>query len=191
MGAKAGGDRPKPLSGDALLWKRVQESAVPLKRRAPVATPVFPPAAPPGNARAPRAAPRPAPPSARPAAELRPGTAPGFDKSTHDKLKRGHLPIQGKLDLHGMDRARAHGALGRFLARAAEQGRRCVLVVTGKGGAKGLGDRPGERGVLQSEVPRWLNEAPLRALILAFAPAQPRHGGAGALYVYLRRRRAP
>jgi len=186
MAAKQGSDRPKPLLGDALLWKRVQESAVPLKRRAPVPTPVFPPAAPPGNAKPPRAAARPAPRSAKPAPELRPGAAPGLDKSTHDKLKRGQLPIQGKLDLHGMDRARAHGALVRFVESAAAQGRRCVLVVTGKGGA-----RPGQPGVLQSEVPRWLNAPALRPSILAFTPAQPRHGGAGALYVYLKRRREP
>jgi DNA-nicking Smr family endonuclease len=176
--------------GDALLWKRVQESAVPLKRRAPVPAPVFPPKAP-ATARSPGVVPRPAGPPAKPPPELRLGQAPGLDKSTHDKLRRGQLPIQGKLDLHGMDRARAHGALIRFLENAAAQGRRCVLVVTGKGGQREANGRPGERGVLQSEVPRWLNEAALRPLILAFTPAQPRHGGAGALYVYLRRRRAP
>jgi DNA-nicking Smr family endonuclease len=189
MAAKQGSDRPKPLLGDALLWKRVQESAMPLKRRAPVPTPVGPPIPAPRRDEEPHPAaraPRPAGPPVKAAPELRTGHAPGLDRSTHDKLKRGHLPIQGKLDLHGMDRERAHRALGRYLESASTQGKRCVLVVTGKGGT-----RPGEPGVLKSEVPRWLNEAAMRPLILAFTPAQPRHGGAGALYVYLKRRREP
>ena len=183
-------DKPKkpgsPPGADALLWKRVTESITPLAKRR--AAPIVPGAAPPRPA-IPRASslPRPVGPppgTNKPAPELRADRAPGLDKSTHDKLRRGQLPVDGKLDLHGMDRVRAHRALGRFLESSAMQGRRCVLVVTGKGGAK-----PEEPGVLKSEVPRWLNETTLRPLILAFTPAQPRHGGAGALYVYLKRRR--
>lgn len=179
--------KPKPLLGDAMLWRRVAEQVTPLKRRGPVPTPVGPPVPPlrRDEERPPATrVPRPAGPPPRPAPELRTGHAPGLDGSTHDKLKRGQLPIDGKLDLHGMDRVRAHRALGRYLESAAAQGKRCVLVVTGKGGAK-----PGEPGVLKSEVPRWLNEAAMRPLILAFTTAQARHGGGGALYVYLKRRR--
>ncbi len=185
----AGGDKPKPLLGDAMLWRRVAEQVTPLKRRGPVPTPVGPPVQPAhrdcgaDSHPAPRI-PRPAGPPPRPAPDLRTGHAPGLDGATHDKLKRGQLPIEGKLDLHGMDRVRAHRALGRYLENAAAQDKRCVLVVTGKGGAK-----PGEPGVLKSEVPRWLNEAALRPMILAFTTAQARHGGGGALYVYLKRRR--
>jgi DNA-nicking Smr family endonuclease len=65
-----------------------------------------------------------------------------------------------------------------------------VLIITGQGlrgqGAGDSGDRP---GVLKAMTPRWLNEAPNRARVLAFTQAQPRHGGAGALYVLIRRRR--
>lgn len=184
-------DKPSPPgANDVLLWRRVQESAKPLIRRKPA--PVFPPPEPAGRdapaARASRATPRPVGPplSGTAPPPLSPGAAPGLDRSTHDKLRRGQLPIEGKLDLHGMDRERAHRALDQFLERAAAQGRRCMLVVTGKGGKK-----PGEPGVLRSEVPRWLNEPPHRARLLAFCPAQPRHGGAGALYLLLKRRREP
>jgi DNA-nicking Smr family endonuclease len=180
-------DRPEPPAdgGDALLWRRVIESVQPLRRRP---APVFAPAPPAPSAAgpAPRPArprgpvPRPVGPPPRPEAappELRAGVAPGVDRATQDRLKRGQLPIEGKLDLHGMDRARAHRALGRFLEGAAGQGKRCLLVVTGKS------------GVLREEVPRWLNQQPNRARLIAFAAAQPRHGGAGALYLLLKRRR--
>jgi DNA-nicking Smr family endonuclease len=171
---------PAHVGGDALLWRRVAETITPLARRKPA--PVFPPAAPPplpGETprRAHGPAPRPVGPPPLPAAELRAGTAPGVDRSTNDKLKHGQLPIEAKLDLHGMDRERAHRALDRFLEGAAGQGKRCVLVVTGKS------------GVLKSDVPRWLNEQPARSRLIAFAAAQPRHGGAGALYLLLKRRR--
>lgn len=183
----SGADKAKPLLGDAMLWRRVAEQVTPLKRRGRVPTPVGPPVPPARrdpDMRPAQRMPRPVEPPPRVAPDLRPGHAPGLDSSTHDKLKRGQLPIQGKLDLHGMDRVKAHRALGRYLENAAAQGKRLVLVVTGKGGTK-----PGEPGVLKSEVPRWLNEAALRPMILAFTPAQARHGGAGALYVYLKRRR--
>jgi len=190
-----GGSKKTPSpsgANDALLWRRVQESVKPLARRQ--ATPVFPPPEPPRRpepvppARNAGSKPRPvgppSPAAAKPPPALRPDAAPGLDRSTHDKLRRGQLPIDGKLDLHGMDRERAHRALDQFLERAAMQGRRCVLVVTGKGGKK-----PGEPGILRAEVPRWLNEPAHRARLIAFCPAQPRHGGGGALYLLLKRRR--
>lgn len=109
--------------------------------------------------------------------------SPGLDRRTAERLRRGALAIDGRLDLHGMTQEEAHRALDAFLARAAQAGKRCVLVITGKGG-RSLGD-----GVLRAAVPRWLNEAPNRGRLLAFAPAQPQHGGAGALYLLLKRRR--
>jgi DNA-nicking Smr family endonuclease len=79
--------------------------------------------------------------------------------------------------------------LGDFIARSARAGLRCVLVITGKGLRRLDDERSGsEIGILRNAAPRWLNEAPNRARILAFAAAQPRHGGGGALYVLLRRR---
>jgi len=114
---------------------------------------------------------------------LAPHASPGVDRRTAERLRGGVLPIEARLDLHGMTQAQAHRALDAFLARAAEAEQRCVLVITGKGGRM-AGD-----GVLRAAVPRWLNEAPNRGRLLAFAPAQPKHGGAGALYLLLRRRR--
>jgi DNA-nicking Smr family endonuclease len=87
------------------------------------------------------------------------------------------------LDLHGLTQEEAHRQLDGFLAHAAHAGRRCVLVITGKGVWRE------ESGILKEMVPRWLNEAPNRGRVLAIATAQPRHGGSGALYVLLKRRR--
>jgi DNA-nicking Smr family endonuclease len=106
----------------------------------------------------------------------------GIDRASALRLKRGLRAIEGRLDLHGMTQREAHRALCEFVTASRAAGRRCLLVVTGRG----LGsDGP---GILQRAVPRWLAEDVLRDEILAIAPAQPRHGGAGALYVLLRRR---
>jgi DNA-nicking Smr family endonuclease len=129
-----------------------------------------------------RAAARPAPPkksAALPA--LKPGASPGVDRRTAEKHRRGRLPVEARLDLHGLTQEEAHRALERFLPHAQESGCRSVLVITGKG------SRDGTRGVLKESVPRWLNQSPLRALILSISWAQPKDGGTGALYVLLRR----
>ncbi len=81
-----------------------------------------------------------------------------------------------------MTQAEAHAALRCFVLRAQEQGRRAVLIITGKGTAEG-------GGVLRRAVPLWLEEPALARRILATAQAQPQHGGAGALYLLLRRTR--
>jgi DNA-nicking Smr family endonuclease len=110
-----------------------------------------------------------------PAGDL--GAAPGLDRRSAERLRRGQRAIEARLDLHGMTQDEAHRALDAFIARAQHGALRCVLVITGKS------------GVLRAAVPRWLNEAPNRGRLLAVAPAQPRDGGVGALYLLLRRRR--
>jgi len=106
----------------------------------------------------------------------------GLDRANAERLKRGLHRIEARLDLHGMTQAAAHGALSAFIAASRAAGRRCVLVITGRGlGQSGP-------GVLKSSVPRWLEEPELRQYILAIAPAQPHHGGPGATYLLLRRR---
>lgn len=112
-----------------------------------------------------------------------PRVAPGLDRATARKLGKGLKRPEARLDLHGMTQDRAHAALTFFLHDCAARGRRCVLVITGKG----PGD-PGE-GVLRRAVPRWMEAPALRPLVLGVYEAHQRHGGAGALYVYLRRRR--
>ncbi|QJE71776.1 hypothetical protein HHL28_00395 [Aerophototrophica crusticola] len=91
--------------------------------------------------------------------------------------------MDGRIDLHGMTQGEAHDALLGFVRRSHDQGRRLLLVITGKGGA------PRGEGILRSAVPRWLNEAAFKSLVLAIHQAQPHHGGGGAYYVFLRRRR--
>jgi DNA-nicking Smr family endonuclease len=127
----------------------------------------------------------PTPPTVRPKppAPLLHGTRDGLDRRKAERLSRGKLPIEATLDLHGLRQADAHRRLEGFLADCQAMGKRCVLVVTGKGQHKE------EAGVLRSAVPRWLNEQPNRQRVLSFDYAQPRHGGTGALYVLLRRRR--
>ncbi|MEE8548700.1 MAG: Smr/MutS family protein, partial [Alphaproteobacteria bacterium] len=100
------------------------------------------------------------------------------------RLKRGQLAIDGRIDLHGMTQAKAHRALEGFLTASQGAGKRCVLVITGKG------LRPtGETGVLRNLVPRWMNAPAIRGRVLSFCTAQPRDGGTGALYVLLKRKR--
>ena len=118
-----------------------------------------------------------------PQTRLERGERAGVDRRQAQRLKRGQMPIDGRLDLHGFTQAEAHRRLGRYLAEAQAAGKRCVLVITGRGVGKSAG------GVLKAEVPRWLNQPPNRDRVLAFDIAQPKHGGDGALYVLLRRNR--
>ena len=110
------------------------------------------------------------------------GHAPGLDRRTQMRLRRGQLAIEARLDLHGMAQQEAHERVCRFLKTARNKGCRTVLVITGKGRRQ-----DGGIGVLRSAVPRWLNEPPLRDWIKAFDYAAPRDGGEGALYILLRR----
>ena len=103
----------------------------------------------------------------------------GVDRATAERLKRGRRAIEARLDLHGLTQAEAHRALAAFIAGSRSAALRCVLVITGHGRLSG--------GILKSAVPRWLDEPDLRRAVLAIAPAQPQHGGHGALYVLLRR----
>ncbi len=135
----------------------------------------------PESARALRAQPAAAPKKALP--ELERGAVADLDKRQAQRLKRGQLAIDGRLDLHGFTQAEAHDRLTRYLAEAQSAGKRCVLVVTGRGVGKTAG------GVLRAQVPRWLNEPANRRRVLAFDWAQPKHGGDGALYVLLKRNR--
>jgi DNA-nicking Smr family endonuclease len=104
-------------------------------------------------------------------------------------LARGRAVVDSALDLHGMSQAEAHHALRGFLVQAQMQGFRLVIVVTGKGARTSAdADWLRETGVLRRLVPHWLREPDLRSTVLGFEEAGPAHGGAGALYVRLRRR---
>ncbi len=111
--------------------------------------------------------------------------------SAHRRMIRGKLKPEGRIDLHGMTLADAHPALVRFVADAWDRGLRLVLVITGKGSRapEDEGPIPARRGVLRQQVPGWLAAPPLSTFVLEVREAHQRHGGAGAYYVYLRRRR--
>ncbi|MEI8144949.1 MAG: Smr/MutS family protein [Alphaproteobacteria bacterium] len=108
-------------------------------------------------------------------------------------LARGTVDIEARLDLHGLNQEAAHRRLYAFLREAQARGYKVVVVITGKGGPKRatpLGADPhSERGVLRRMVPHWLGLPDLRTIVLGFEEAGPAHGGAGALYVRLRRAR--
>jgi DNA-nicking Smr family endonuclease len=112
-----------------------------------------------------------------------------LDRRLKQRVARGREPIDTRLDLHGYTQARAHAALLAFLQRAQRDGARLVLVVTGKGAARSDSLAPGERGVLKRQVPIWLALPEFRAFVVGFEAAHVGHGGEGALYVRLRRRR--
>jgi DNA-nicking Smr family endonuclease len=175
----AGKDR-RPTEMEADLWRRITNDVKPLNRAgAPAPESTAEPAAGKTPPRRPAAPERREAPSIAP--ELRHGETAGIDRRTADNLRRGKMSIEARLDLHGMTQTEAHRALAAFVAGQHESGRRCVLVVTGKGREGG--------GVLRGIVPQWLNGAELRPRVLAFNYAQPRDGGDGALYVLLRRQR--
>lgn len=161
---------------DRVLWSLVARSTEPLKGRRPVAEPnsaieekI------PTLAKAPQAMVAPtAPPK-------RQHVMHSLDRPTLDKLSKGKLPIEGRVDLHGMTQGEAHALLLSFLQRAHAGGVRYVLVITGKGFSSG-GD-----GILRRQVPAWLSTPPFRALVSSHDISARHHGGEGALYIRLRK----
>ena len=114
----------------------------------------------------------------------------GLDRRTADRLRRGEREPDARLDLHGMTAERAHRACLRFLSDALGRGARVVLVITGKGGKGGSDDiMRSPRGILRESLPKWLRSSPLGHSIVGIYEASPKHGGAGAFYIYLKRRR--
>ncbi|MEQ1951573.1 Smr/MutS family protein [Mesorhizobium sp. CN2-181] len=166
---------------DRVLWNLVARSATPLKGRKPVAAPELAPVSmAEALVQATSEPPRPAIPTIAP--RRNPLAQNPLDRQTHDKLAAGRLPIEGRVDLHGLTQEEAYGLLLSFLGRAHSNGVRYVLVITGKGSSSG-GD-----GVLRRAVPGWLATAPFRLMVSSHDPAARHHGGGGALYVRLRRK---
>ncbi|USI73951.1 Smr/MutS family protein [Sphingomonas morindae] len=188
--------RDRPLAPDeAALWRRVAATVRPLKGRAGVSAPAAKaePAATAPDAAAPTSPPAvPAPPAL---ARARPAPAPPRLSNTLDggwdrRLARGAAAPDYVIDLHGHGLAAAHAALDAGLARATAAGARLVLLVTGRPPPPGRSrmDDP-LRGVIRASVTDWLHHSRHAAAIAAIRAAHPRHGGAGALYLVLRRAR--
>lgn len=191
-----------PSSADAALWAEVVRGVHPLpgrRRQAPALQEAGPrPVAEPASARPVKGARETRPAESVTARNPRVAARglTGLDKRRADRLRRGEIEIEARLDLHGMTQAAAHRALDAFLGGALAAGRRCVLVITGKGSAREAAARPGTRlvlgerqGVLRAMLPRWIDEGPYAARIVALQPAHRKHGGGGAFYIYLRRER--
>ncbi len=111
-----------------------------------------------------------------------------MDRKAFMRMSRGKLVPEARIDLHGMTLAEAQPALVGFILSSHASARRLVLVITGKG-RPADGDAFRRRGILRHQVPDWLRMPPLAGLVLDIREAHFRHGGAGALYVYLRRTR--
>lgn len=174
--------RRRPLTPDEdEAWTGLARTVTPLPNRPRPAPP--PPAAP-----RPKMVSTLAPPPAKPAKKktVAPPQAleslANLDGRNAERLRKGKLPVEAVLDMHGMYQDDAHNALVSFVTRCYAAQRRCVLVVTGKGDGRG-------KGVLKANLPRWLGEPSLRQCIVAVTPAAPQHGGGGAFYLYLKRKR--
>jgi DNA-nicking Smr family endonuclease len=173
---------------DRILWTVVARTVTPLKGKG---TNFFPAKSEakaeimPGPAMASLPAVAPRPESGVPAGR-KPSRAAHLDMNTRKKLSKGSIEIEGRVDLHGLTQSEAHLLLLSFLHRAYMENRRYVLVITGKGSSYG------SDGVLRRLVPVWMATPPFRAIVGAHENAARHHGGAGALYVRLKRRdRAP
>ncbi len=113
-----------------------------------------------------------------------------MDQKSFGRMKRGKLSPEARIDLHGMTVSQAHPALVGFILNAHSQAMRLVLVITGKGRtSRDNGPIPTRFGVLKHQVPHWLSVAPVKSVVLQVNEAHQKHGGTGAIYVYLRRHR--
>jgi DNA-nicking Smr family endonuclease len=174
------------LSADEkALWKTVTRAVEPLKRMTSDEESPLPDAQPaelPAPPVSPRAVPSPA------GGKAPPPLAP-LERRTRRRLARGTDAPDRRIDLHGHTQREAHDALVHFLHAAQAGGAKIVLVVTGKGARTADPDPYAERGVLRRLVPQWLHHPELRGIVLGFETAAIGHGGEGALYVTLRRKR--
>jgi DNA-nicking Smr family endonuclease len=191
-------DKPGDLSSeDEQLWSSVANTVTPLadsQAEQPEATgDTAPPSRPSSKDRV----------SARPAKAAPPPEKftqnQSLDRRTKQKLMRGNVAIEDRIDLHGLTREAAVTALQSFLTRAHARDLRTVLVITGKGNSPYAGHTlhgreeylaPERTGIIKRAVADWLKDPASGPLVAGFQPAHPKHGGGGAYYVRLRRRRS-
>ena len=192
--------KPTPLIPDGEAWQQVVQSARPLKKAANVVPQPLAPlpkvyrpegAGAAAYARAEAKQKAPLPVHAYAAGRHAEKPAPQMDKRLKQRFQRGELPIEARIDLHGLTLANAERALSKFIRDGIAQQKRCLLVITGKGLSKAaeaaapIMSHQG-RGVLRAWLPDYLKRGPWREQILGVAPARQEMGGAGAFYVLLR-----
>ena len=170
MSPKRHSRRRQPTADELALWAAAVRDAAPLDGRAlePADEPA--PQPPPKKA----ATTRHAAPPASGHGDLPIGR---LERQDLARLRRGMAALDARIDLHGLTEEQAHHAIDRFIELSWSAGRRLVLVITGKG------------GVLRALLPRWLAASRHRGRVLGVSEASPRHGGSGAYYLRLRRRR--
>ena len=189
---------------EAALWARIAHTVRPLPGRdKPLAPPKAErkPAAPapkkaakPTSSSPPVVTARPAPPSPPKTHRAPPGGT--LDRRTRQRMLRGKMPIDARLDLHGHGVEEAHARLRAFLINARLQGLRTVLVITGKGKAPvrhtlhghDFWHAPERAGRLRALLPEWLAEAGIAEHVAGWTPAHPSQGGGGAFCIRLRRK---
>lgn len=107
-----------------------------------------------------------------------------IDRRTFERLKKGRLPFDDSFDFHGIGFHEAHYKLVKLIEQWQDNGKRCILIITGKGSRT-----PKDQKTIRDAFPDWLNDSLLRNKILAYTKAQPKHGGSGAFYLLLRRKK--
>ncbi|MBX9796669.1 Smr/MutS family protein [Sphingomonas sp.] len=168
------------------LWRRVAATVTPLAPAAPLTddAPPLPPAPAPKQ---PKLHPL-DPPRPRPAPPRAPGVT--LDGGWDRRLAKGIVAPDASIDLHGHSLDSAHHLLDLTLERAIRRGDRLLLVITGRP-PRADSERPHARGRIRASIADWLAASRHAGQIAAIRPAHPRHGGAGALYLVLRRPRSP
>lgn len=177
------------------LWQKVVKDAQPMSTKAHEKQPLFvePHKLTPSSNNTQKRSKKPKPlPNIEPRFESRPqlrmrAPAPKMDARAYSKMKKGKLKPEAILDLHGLTVAQAHGATHNFINSSFGAGLRLVLIVTGKGARDTDHWMEQGRGVLRQQVPQWLRQAHLQKQVLQVEEAHIRHGGSGALYVYLKK----
>jgi DNA-nicking Smr family endonuclease len=172
------------------LWEKVAETVAPLARPHKAKPVPPPPEEKPKPERRAKSPPvvtvAPPVPPARPKG---PPTLAPMDRRTRSRLSRGVVSVDGRIDLHGLTQAAAETRLNRFLRAAQDDGAKVVLVITGKGRERGGDEARAESGVLRRMAPHWLSSPAMREVVVGFEEAARGHGGSGALYVRIRRKR--
>lgn len=111
------------------------------------------------------------------------GAASGIGSRIMKRLKRGEFSVQDYIDLHGLTKRGAESAVSNFITQSYQRGLRCVLIVHGRG-LRSVDHQP----AIKKELPVWFRRGTLKKIVLAFVTARPCDGGAGALYVLLKKR---
>lgn len=194
--------RRRLSESEARLWERVAETVTPLAgRRPPRSTgpvapqsPDLPPVLPPEPVRSAFPPPSPSPGKPTPRGgedrKARPLAHHTLDATWDRKMARGAVLPDFTLDLHGATLDAAHARLDHGLTQALAQGARVVLLITGRPRPhEDHASRGERRGAIRAKFLDWLSAGPHASRIAAIRPAHPRHGGAGAVYIVLRRPR--